>query len=421
MIEIRPLQQCDSVVTIHGSKSYTHRALIVSALAEGESVLLNALRSEDTEHTLQGLRQLGISVSEERETLRVAGQGGRLREEEETLSLGNSGTSMRFLTALSALKKGRTILDGNERMRKRPMAGLLEGLRALGVEAGSIHEDGCAPVTVESRGLKGGTARIRGDESSQFLSALLMVAPYAKEDITVEVAGRLSSRPYVDITLDVMSSFGVEVQRYGDRAFSVQSGQRYRPREYLVEGDASNASYFFAAAAITRGRIRVENFRPESAQGDRRFLDVLERMGCEVVRAKDCAALNGKKLRGIEVDMNAMPDLVPTLAITAAFAEGRTVIQNVAHLRFKESDRIAAVTGELLKMGVRTEEGQDWLAIEGGNPHGALIETHDDHRIAMSFAVAGLAVPGVRIQEERCVDKSFPGFWETLEMLRSGK
>jgi 3-phosphoshikimate 1-carboxyvinyltransferase len=417
MIEIRPLHHCDSIVTIHGSKSYTHRALIVSSLASGESVLLNALRSEDTEHTLRGLRQCGIPISEEREALRVAGQGGKLEGERGTLFLGNSGTSMRFLTALAALRKGRTLLDGNERMRKRPMADLLEGLTALGVEARSVHGDGCPPVMMESRGLRGGTARIRGDESSQFLSALLMVAPYAMEDISVEVTGKLSSRPYVDITLDVMSSFGVEVQNEKSWSFFVRSGQRYRPREYLVEGDASNASYFFAAAAITRGKVRVKNFRSDSVQGDTGFLDVLERMGCEVARGDHCTDLLGKALHGIETDMNAMPDLVPTLAVTAAFAEGKTVIQNVAHLRLKESDRLSALAGELKRMGIRAEEGKDWLSIEGGKAHGAIIETHDDHRLAMSFAIAGLAVPGIKIRNERCVDKSFPGFWETLEKL----
>ena len=214
-----------------------------------------------------------------------------------------------------------------------------------------------------------------------------------------------------------MSAFGIEVQRTGDHSFFVRAGQRYRPQEYRVEGDASNASYFFAAAAVTRGSVRVENFRPSSVQGDVGFLKILEEMGCEVKRGENFAEVRGKKLQGIEVDMNTMPDLVPTLAVTAAFAQGNTVMKNIGHLRLKESDRIAALAGELVKMGVKAESGDDWLKVKGGKARGAEIETYNDHRLAMSFAIAGLAVPGVKIKGEGCVAKSFPGFWETLEKL----
>ena len=417
MIEIKPLHHCNAVVTIPGSKSYTHRALVVSALADGESVLVNALRSEDTGYTTQGLEKFGVRIFSEQNRLHVPGMGGRLRTGEARIYVGNSGTSMRFLTALAALKNGRTWLDGNERMRKRPMADLLEGLSGLGVKAHSVNGDGCPPVVMDSHGLRGGMTEIRGEASSQFLSALLMVAPYALEDVCVKVTGNLSSRPYVDITLEVMSAFGVEVRNEEYHSFSIRRGRRYRAREYIVEGDASNASYFFSAAAITGGKIRVENFKPDSVQGDTGFLTLLEKMGCEVVPGDHWAEVQGKKLHGIEIDMNAMPDLVPTLAVTAAFAEGKTLIQNIAHLRLKESDRIKALAEELTKMGIRVEEGKDWLAIEGGKTHGAEIETYNDHRLAMSFAVAGLVVPGIRIKNERCVDKSFPGFWETFQKL----
>jgi len=417
MIEIKPLQHCDAVVAIPGSKSYTHRALIVSALAEGESVLVNALRSEDTGHTARALEKFGVRIFWEGDLLRVQGTGGKLKAGGEKIYVGDSGTSMRFLTALAALKNGRTLLDGSERMRQRPMAQLLDGLVALGVRAHSQEGNGYPPVIVESQGLTGGVARIDGGESSQFISALLMVAPLARGDVRVEVAGHLASRPYVDITRDVMSAFGVEVQCAGDHSFFVPAGQRYFPRKYHIEVDASNASYFFAAAAITRGRVRVENFRPASVQGDSGFLKILEKMGCGVACGDSFAEVRGKELQGIEMDMNTMPDLVPTLAITAIFARGKTVIQNIGHLRLKESDRIRSLASELAKMGVKVEEGKDWLAVEGGYVRGAEIETHNDHRLAMSFAVAGLAVPGIRIKGERCVGKSFPEFWETLEKL----
>jgi 3-phosphoshikimate 1-carboxyvinyltransferase len=302
-------------------------------------------------------------------------------------------------------------------MRKRPIGELLKGLRELGVHAYSQKGDDCPPVVVESEGLKGGTARIKGEESSQFLSGLLMVAPYADKDVTVEVMGSLASRPYVDITLDVMSAFGVKIPSQGYSSFLVKAGQRYLPKEYRIEGDASNASYFFSAAAVCKGRMKVNNLNPTTLQGDIEFLDILERVGCRVNRGNDWIEILGGELRGTEIDMNEMPDLVPTLAVTAAFARGKTVIQNIRHLRLKESDRIHALAMELSKMGIRVSEREDGLEIEGGKPHGTEIETYDDHRMAMSFAIAGLVVPGMRIKGERCVDKSFPGFWEALQKL----
>jgi 3-phosphoshikimate 1-carboxyvinyltransferase len=417
MREVRPLIHCDGVVSVPGSKSYTHRALIVSSLADGESVLINGLRCEDTEYTTQALIKFGVPIFWESDCVRVLGRGGRFKASDEKIDVGNSGTSMRFLTALAALKKGITLLDGNERMRKRPMAELLNGLGELGVNAYSQKGDGCPPVIVASEGLKGGTARIEGRESSQFLSGLLMVAPYALKDVEIEVTGPLSSKPYVDITQDVMSVFGVKILSQGYHSFSIKAGQYYLPQEYRIEGDASNASYFFSAAAICRGRVKVKNLNPMSLQGDMGFLEILKRMGCRVSWGSDWVEVLGGELHGIEMDMNEMPDLVPTLAVTAAFARGKTVIQNIGHLRFKESDRIHVLAIELSKMGIPVKEGKDWLEIEGERAHGAEIETYSDHRMAMSFAITGLAVPGVKVKGERCVDKSFPEFWETLQEL----
>jgi len=417
MIEVKPLSRCNGVVAVPGSKSYTHRALIVSSLADGESSLISVLRCEDTERTVEGLKKFGVEIYWEGDPVRVPGKGGVFKTTDEKVDVDNSGTSMRFLTALAALKTGITLLDGSERMRKRPIGELLTGLGELGVKAYSQRGNDCPPVIVESHGLKGGTTRIRGEESSQFLSGLLMTAPYAQRDMNIEVTGSLASKPYVDITLDVMSAFGVEARNRGYRSFFIKAGQRYLPREYRIEGDASSASYFFSAAAVCRGRVRVENLNPATIQGDIGFLEILERMGCRVIRGSDWIEVSGKELRGIEADMNEMPDLVPTLAVTAAFAQGKTVIKNIGHLRLKESDRIHALAAELSKLGIRVKEGGDGLEIEGGKPRDAEIETYNDHRMAMSFAIAGLVVPGVRIKGERCVDKSFPGFWEVLQKL----
>jgi 3-phosphoshikimate 1-carboxyvinyltransferase len=417
MIEIKPVHHCDAVVMIPGSKSYTHRALIVSALADGESLLINALQSEDTGLTIQGLEKFGIPIFQRSDGLHVLGKGGKLEGAERSIYVGNSGTSMRFLTALSALRNGRTLLDGNKRMRGRPIEDLLNGLNALGIRTYSVEKNGCPPVMIESQELKGGETKIKGEESSQFLSALLMIAPYALEDVHVEIIGHLSSKPYVDITTNVMSAFGVEVERDEYHSFFVKAGQRYVPQRYHIEGDASNASYFFSAAAVTRGKVRVEDFCPNSVQGDVGFLFILEKMGCEVTQGVSWAEVKGKELHGVEIDMNAMPDLVTTLAVTSAFARGETLITNIGHLRLKESDRIKSLVLELSKMGIRVEEGKDWLKVRGGKIHGAEIETHDDHRLAMSFAIAGLVIPGVKIKGEQCVDKSFPDFWRTFGRL----
>jgi 3-phosphoshikimate 1-carboxyvinyltransferase len=417
MIKIRPLEHCDGVVTIPGSKSYTHRALILSSLADGESVLMNAAQCEDTERTAQALIKFGVEVSWEGDRVRVLGRGGRFKETDEKIDVGNSGSSMRFLTALSALRKGITLLDGSERMRKRPIGELLSGLGELGVKAYSQKGDDCPPVIVESHGLKGGKARIRGEESSQFLSGLLMVAPYARGNVQIEMTGPLASKPYVEITRDVMSCFGVKIENLNYDSFFVKARQRYLPQEYRIEGDASSASYFFSAAAICTGKIRVTNLNPNSLQGDMGFVEILERMGCRVIRGEDWIEVEGGELHGVEMDMSAMPDLVPTLAVTAAFAHGKTIIQNIGHLRLKESDRIHALAVELAKMGIRAKEGENCLEVEGGRSYGVEIETYGDHRLAMSFAVAGLATPGMKIRGEECVNKSFPGFWEELQKL----
>jgi len=414
---IRPREKVEATVFLPGSKSLTHRALIAGALATGESIITNALVAEDTRLTAQALQRLGAGLTWEGTTVRLTGTGGRFRPVAEPLHFGNSGTSHRFFTALVSLGEGEYCLTGTPRLCQRPVGELLAALKLLGVKAVSQRGDGCPPVIITG-GLKGGRTRLSGQLSSQFLSALLLIGPLAPLGVEVEITGELVSRPYVDLTLEVMAAFGISFFRRGYRYFQVPGGQTYQPREYAVEGDASSAAYFWAAAAVTGGRVTVANLAVDSTQGDIDFLSVLARLGCHIESSPAGLTVTGGPMHGITVDMSAMPDQVPTLAVVAAFAQGETRITGVPHLRHKESDRLAAVATELRKLGAEAEETPDGLRILGGRPlHGALIHTYDDHRIAMSFAVAGLRVPGVLIADPDCVAKSFPEFWRHWETL----
>jgi 3-phosphoshikimate 1-carboxyvinyltransferase len=323
---------------------------------------------------------------------------------------------MRFLTALAALGEGEYLLTGTERLCQRPLGELLEALSQVGIKAVSEKGDGCPPVRVTG-GIIGGRARLSGGTSSQYLSALLFIGPLAPKGLEIEVTGELVSRPYVDLTLEVLGDFGVSYYREGYRYFQLPGDQSYLPQAYEIEADASSASYFWAAAAVTGGRVTITNLSLASSQGDAAFPKVLEAMGCTVSETPDGLTLEGGPLRAVTADMGTMPDLVPTLAVLAAFAAGDTVITGVAHLRHKESDRLAAVVAELAKMGLEAWETADGLVIRGGAPKGAVIHTYNDHRIAMSFAVAGLKIPGLVITDPDCVAKSFPAFWEFFERL----
>jgi len=419
--DIKPLDRVQAVLTLPGSKSYTHRALIAAALARGESLLHNALRAEDTELTAAALARMGAGIDWQGDTVRVHGTGGHLAPTSEPIHLGNSGTSMRFLTALAALGQGEYRLTGSPRLCQRPMGELLEALGNLGIEAVSEGRDGCPPILVRGKGgLAGGRTELSGAVSSQYLSALLLIGPLADADVEITVTGDLVSRPYVDLTLMVLADFGVSYYREAYRYFRLPGGQHYQARDYEIEADASSASYFWAAAALTGGRVTVANLGQDSCQGDVGFVKVLEEMGCRVLAAPEGLTVEGGALRAVRVDMAAMPDLVPTLAVLAAFAQGETTITGVAHLRHKESDRLAAVATELRKLGINARETADGLIIPGGKPHGAAIDTYQDHRIAMSFAVAGLKTPDITINDPDCVAKSFPNFWEVWENLRGG-
>jgi 3-phosphoshikimate 1-carboxyvinyltransferase len=417
--KITPQDKVHATLTLPGSKSYTHRALVAASLADGESLLTNALDAEDTRLTAQALERLGAQIDWREDGVRVQGAGGRWQPVFGPIYLGNSGTSMRFLTALAALGQGEYRLTGSPRLCERPQGELLEALAQLGVKAHAERGDGCPPVLVHG-GLQGGKARLSGSISSQYLSALLFIAPLAPQGGEIEITGDLVSRPYVDLTLEVLGDFGISYYRQGYRYFHLPGEQRYLPQDYAIEADASSASYFWAAAALTGGRVTITNLSFDSCQGDVGFVKVLERLGCRISSGKEGLTVEGGPLQGVEVDMAAMPDLVPTLAVLAAFAQGDTVITGVAHLRHKESDRLATVATELGKMEITARETADGLVITGGQPRGAMIDTYQDHRLAMSFAVAGLKAPGTVIRDPDCVAKSFPEFWDFFARLRGG-
>jgi 3-phosphoshikimate 1-carboxyvinyltransferase len=419
-IEIFPTGPVRGSIRPPGSKSITNRALVCAALAEGESLLTGVLNSDDTRVMMYALGQLGIHVEHDREkaTAGVIGCGGRLPVKEATLYVANSGTTIRFLTAMLSLGQGIYQLDGSPRMRERPIGDLLDALQRLGVKATSRLLNDRPPVVVRAAGLRGGRTVVAGDISSQFLSGLLMAAPYADDDVELIVEGELVSRPYVDMTLRLMGTFGVLVPIAEEQwRFTVRGRQHYRGTVCEIEPDASAASYFFAAAAITRGEVTVEGLSRDSAQGDVAFCDWLAHMGCEVRYEANRITVVGRPLWGINVDMNAISDTVQTLAAVALFAEGPTTIHGVAHIRHKETDRIHALAVELRKLGAEVEERADGLKITPGPLGGAEIDTYDDHRMAMSLALVGLAVPGVVIRDPGCTAKTYPHFFRDLAGL----
>jgi 3-phosphoshikimate 1-carboxyvinyltransferase len=402
-----------------GSKSITNRALVCAALADGVSTLTGALDSEDTRVMIDSLERLGIRVerADGGQTLRVHGCDGRIPARNAELYIANSGTSVRFLTSLVALGQGTYRLDGAPRMRERPIQDLLDGLAQLGVEAISENGNGRPPVVIRATGLRGGAANVRGDVSSQFLSGLLLAAPYADRQVELLVEGDLVSVPYVRLTLDVMQSFGLAVDADELRRFVVPQGT-YAATKYAIEPDASAASYFFAAAAITGGEVTVEGLGRNSLQGDIHFVDCLRRMGCEVRLEGDQTIVVGRPLRGIEVNMNAISDTVQTLAAVALFAEGATTITGVGHIRHKETDRIGNLAIELRKLGAQVDELPDGLRIAPAPLHGARIETYNDHRMAMSLSLVSLRIKGVVILNPRCTEKTYPDFFSDLFSLK---
>jgi 3-phosphoshikimate 1-carboxyvinyltransferase len=421
LLPIAPRGPLDAVVRVPGSKSLSNRALVAAALARGESRLSGLLASEDIEVMRVALAAMGAAVEPlGDDAWRVAGTGGALRAPAGTLDARASGTAARFLTAVAALAPGPSVLDGTPRLRERPIGDLAEALGRLGARVEVLGQGGCPPVRIAGGGIAGGQAAVDARRSSQTVSALLLAAPYARADVELAlVEGALVSRPYVELTLQVMREFGAEAGWVADDRLRVRAGIPYSCRDYGVEPDASSAAYFFCAAAIAGGRVRVPGLRPDSAQADLGLLEVLARMGCRVGREADGVVVEGPRdgLAGVDVDMNSMPDAVLALAVTAAFARGPSRIRNVAHLRIKESDRLAALERELGKLGCRARATADALELEPAALHGAEIDTWDDHRMAMAFALAGLRVPGVAIRDPACVAKSWPSYFDALARL----
>ena len=421
MIEVQPvLKPLDATIEVPGSKSYTNRALLVAAMAHGVSTLTGALFSDDTRYMSASLRKLGVKIEadEAQATFDVHGNGGEIPVSSVDLYIGNSGTTSRSLTAYLSLGRGRFVIDGDEPMRRgRPISDLLDALRQIGVSARSQFENGHLPVIVKADGLEGGKTQLDVSKSSQFLTALLLIAPYAKKGMEIEVIGK-REMPYIDITLAVMAAFGVQVINEDYKYFRIEGGQQYQPRVYNIEPDASNASYFFAAAALTGGRVTVQHLHSDSAQGDVQFIHILEQMGCQTTVSDTGITVTGpRQLKGIDVDMRAISDTALTLAVIAPFADSKVTIRNIEHTRWQETDRIHAMVTELRKLGVPVVEHQDGLEISPSPITPAAIDTYDDHRMAMAFSLVGLKTSGIRINDPECVSKTFPNYFQVLREL----
>jgi 3-phosphoshikimate 1-carboxyvinyltransferase len=389
--------------------------LIAAGLARGTSRIDRPLDAEDTRITVGALKALGVVINSDDRGLTVIGSDGEFRITDGlTLDLGNSGTSMRLLTGVALLATAPVVLTGTQRMRERPIGPLVAALNAAGGRIGYLGRSGCPPIRVQG-GFGGGKMTIPGDVSSQFISSILLAAPYADHEVDLSVSSPPASRSYLDLTVDIMRTFVAGVERDAYARFRVRNDLPYLARQYAVEGDFSSASYFFAIAAACGGRVTVGNLNPDSAQGDRAFVRALEQMGCRVTFGKNEVMVEGDgSLRGIRIDMSSSPDTVQTLCMLAALARSPSTISGIAHLRFKESDRIGAIADSLRQLGGSVEAGTDFLRIEPAPLHGGFIDPRDDHRTAMSAAVLGLAVGGVTIRDAECVAKSYPGFWDAL-------
>ena len=417
-IEIKTLKKLDSEIEAPSSKAHTLRALFIAAMAKGKTIIKNPLIAEDQKYAIETLKLLGVDIEEKKDAIIVNGVNGRFHPKGDNLYIGNSGATARVLVLLCALADKDMTFTGNKRMNsERPLQDLLDAVKQLGIDAKSVIGNGCPPVYVKGNSFLGGNALMKGDKSSQYFTAILLCAPYAKKDVTITVEGKLVSKPYINVTIGMMKDFGVDVINNNYQEFIIKAGQTYTGREYSIEGDFSSASFFFEAAAITLGRIKIKNLNPNSTQGDKSFLDFLEMMGCEVNRGEDFVEVIGNPLKGIKVDMCDYPDITIPLAVVAAFAKGTTQICNVGHLKYKESDRLEAPVTELSNMGIKAKSIDDGIIIEGGSPHGAEIKTYKDHRMVMSFAVAGLKVPGIIIKNPENVEKSYPNFFEVLQSI----
>lgn len=423
-LDLPPLLGARGTVRLPGSKSISNRSLLLAALAEGETRIFDLLASDDTERMLEALEALGVEYRFDGEGVcRVKGVGGAFAVKQADLFLGNAGTAFRPLTAALALSAGEYRLSGIPRMHERPIGDLVDGLRQLGADVEYLADEGFPPLAIHPGEIRaGGVVQVRGDVSSQFLTALLMALPLAGGGTVVEVVGELISKPYIEITLALMARFGVPVKREGWQRFEVPAGARYRsPGDLYVEGDASSASYFLAAGAIGGGPVRVEGVGRNSIQGDVRFAEALEHLGAQVSMGEnwiEVAAPADGRLRAFDLDLNHIPDAAMTLAVTALFADGPCRLRNIASWRVKETDRIAAMAIELAKVGATVEEGSDWLRVEPlARPRPAAIDTYDDHRMAMCFSLVSLGNSRVRINDPQCVNKTFPEYFNAFAQV----
>ena len=421
VLQIKPISRpLHATVRVPGSKSLTNRALLIAALAHGATRLTNALFSDDSKYFAKALQTLGfgIQLDEANREMTVIGRGGKIPASKAELFIGNAGTAARFLSAFLTLGNGEYIVDGDSRMRERPIGDLVEALQQLGVELEATNN--CPPVEIFAKGLPGGKTKIAGNISSQFLSALLMVAPYARSSIEIELTTDLNSRPYVDMTVAVMKDFGIELEPREYFRFIIHPASYLAITSYPIESDASAASYFFAAPAVCGGTVKVENISRTSIQGDIGFLDVLERMGCKVKQGDNFIEVTRTtELQGIDVDMRDIPDTAQTLAVIAPFSLSPTRIRGIASARVKETDRVHATCTELAQLGVRVEEHEDGMTIFPCHTlKPATIQTYHDHRMAMAFSLIGLRVDGVAIENPSCVSKTFPNYFEVLDGLR---
>ncbi len=416
--KLTPPKELRGSLTLPGSKSFTNRALIAAALADGTSELLNASASEDTRLLLGALIKHGVHIDLNDAMRKIIVHGGAPGgcSERNAFYLGNAGTAVRFLTAYLTLHEGNFVIDGDLRMRQRPIEDLLSALRQLGGDVKSAHGNGCPPIGIRAAGLKGGKASVKADVSSQYVSALLLAAPYAEQGVELELQQDPTSRGYIDMTLAVMRRFGVEPTWTG-RSILVKPAH-YSATTYYSEPDAAGANYLFAAAAVTGGSVRVNGLGNESVQSERKFVDVLRRMGCSVEESEFFTQVKGGELAGIDIDMNASPDSVQTLAAVALFAKGPTTIRNVANLRVKETDRLSALSNELAKLGATVQERDDGLSITPPDKlTPAEIASYGDHRMVMSFSIAALREPAITLENPACVSKSFPEFFDVLHQL----
>jgi 3-phosphoshikimate 1-carboxyvinyltransferase len=422
MKTVDKIRNADVKIAAPPSKAHTLRAIVISSLAQGKSIIRNPLFGQDQLNVIDSLQKLGVKIEKTPEAITIWGLGGRYKPIADELNVGESGVGMNFLTSAACLAEKPVVITGTGRLIERPVGEVVEGLRQLGCKIEYLDKDGFPPIKVFGGGIKGGIAQMKGQKTSQYFSSLAISSPYALTPVLLECIDTMTEQPYLDITLQMMEEFGVEAQNHNYKQVLIPNGKKYSAQDITVEGDYSSASFFFLAGAICESKLTVTGLNHDSKQGDKAFVALMEKMGCLVTSTTEGICIEGQQLNAIEQDMSNLPDLVPPLAIAAAFAKGTSRLTNIGHLRLKESDRLAVMASQLNKMGVNATCDRNSLVIEGSlKIHGADIDPHNDHRIAMSFAVAGLVTGNQAIQNEMCVAKSFPDFWQRLEIFTKSR